>query len=115
MLLAHWRAEDEDHLQPMQEEVRQRSTSSHQVRVLKRYVNGFSLDARGRVEGTVIPFRDVLEARGYECWIFNPADFSYQRCRRSRRKVGYLAVGYGNSVYALDVDDGGLHRFRLTL
>lgn len=111
-LLSHWRAEDEDHLRTLQVKARERSTSSHQVRVLKRYVHGFSLDTRGRVGVTAIPSRDVLEARGYEYWSFDPDDFSYQRYRYPRRKVGYLAVGDGRSIYALDTNDSGIYRFR---
>lgn len=114
VLLAHWRAEDEDHLRTMQEETREQSSSSHRVRVLKRYVNGFSLDTRGRIGAAVIPSVDLLEARGYEYWTFDPPEFSYRRHVYPRRKVGYLAVGDGDSVYALDTEDGGIHRFRLT-
>lgn len=113
-LLGHWRAEDESYMREQQKRARERSTSSHQVRVLKRYVHDFSLDTRGRIGATVIPSRDVLEARGYEYWIFDPADFSHRRFRYPRRNVGYLAVGDGRSVYALDTNDSGIYRFRLT-
>lgn len=112
-LLAHWRAQDEDHLRTMQAEARERSSSSHRVRVLKQYVNGFSVDTEGRLVATVIPSTDVYNSRGYEYWIFDPTSFSHRRYGYPRPDVGYFATGDEESIYALETEDGGIHRFRI--